>query len=353
MSDVTGAADNQELTPRQREILKVLVQEYIGSAIPVGSGTVRLVGSLDVSSATIRNELVVLEELGYVVQPHTSAGRVPTVRGYRYFVEQLMEQVDLPVLEKRMIEHQFYQMRLSLDQWMKLTATVLAHASRAASLVTPPHAARSHVKHMELIAIRDVLCLMILVLQDSSIHEEILTLDEPIEQNRLSQLSNRYNAALANLSAQEIRTQEHPDLQNLAPWEGRVLTTVAHWMDQIDRNAIHEIYRDGLVNVLQQPEFGDADKFRQIMEILEHRSLLESILSRTLEGSGVQIIIGGEGDYGAMDDVSLVLSPYGVRNKASGVLGIIGPTRMSYGRAISTVRYVALLMDSLVGDLYG
>ncbi len=352
MTDEMGSSDNQ-LTPRQREILKVLVQEYIGSAIPVGSSTVRLAGSLDVSSATIRNELASLEELGYLVQPHTSAGRVPTVRGYRYFVEQLMEQVDLPALEKRMIEHQFYQMRLSLDQWMKLTATVLAHASRAASLVTAPHAVRSQYKHMELIAIRDVLCLMILVMQDSSIHEEIITLEEPFEQNRLSQLSNRFNAALAGLSAQQVRARIHPDLQGLAGWEAQVLSTVVRWMEQIDRNAIHEIYRDGLVNVLQQPEFGDADKFRQIMEILEHRSLLESILSRTLESSGVQIIIGGEGDYDAIDDVSLVLSSYGVRNKASGVLGIIGPTRMSYGRAISTVRYVALLMDNLLADLYG
>ena len=205
MTDITihnAGLPEPEPTPRQREVLKILIQKYINTATPVGSSTVRQAGRMNVSSATIRNELAVLEELGYIEQPHTSAGRVPTVKGYRYFVEQLMEQVELPRPEQRMIKHQFHQVRLSLDQWMRLTATVLAHSARSASLVTPPHATNSRFRHMELISIHDTLCLMIVVLQDSSIHEEMLVLANPIDQGQLSQASNKLNTLLNNLSGE-------------------------------------------------------------------------------------------------------------------------------------------------------
>ena len=134
-------SQERKLSLRQRDILRVLVQEHIASSKPVGSSTVLRIGELDVSSATVRNDLALLEELGYVIQPHTSAGRVPTASGYRYFVEQLMDQVELSMPEQRMIQHQFHQVQLNVDQWMRLTAAVLARATRAASLVTPPHAA--------------------------------------------------------------------------------------------------------------------------------------------------------------------------------------------------------------------
>jgi heat-inducible transcriptional repressor len=349
-SELTSAT---YMTPRQQEILKALVQEHIASTKPIGSSTVQRVGQLDVSSATIRNELSLLEEMGYVTQPHTSAGRVPTVAGYRYFVERLMEQADLPMPEQRTIQHQFHQIRLNLDQWMKLTAAVLAHATRVASLVTPPHAVHSRFKHVELISIHDTLCLMILVLQDGGIHQEMIGLSAPVEQAHLSQISNQLNALLDRRSVREIEESTDPELTELRGLPQHVVGRTLQIMGQTDRRSIHEVYRDGLINVMAEPEFEDADKMRQVMAVLEQRSVLESILARTLSANGVQIIIGGEGPYEEIYDVSLVLSPYGIRGKASGVLGVLGPTRMRYGRAISTVRYVSQLMDSLVDDVYG
>jgi len=346
-------AEEDVLTPRQREILRVLVQEYIDTAVPVGSATIQRIGGLGVSSATIRNELARLEELGYVAQPHTSAGRVPTVKGYRYFVERLMEQVELPLPEQRMIRHQFHQLQLNLDQWMRLTAAVLAHTARSASLVTPPHAVNSRFRHLELISIHDTICLLILVLQDGSIHQEMLGLSQPIAQEELSRASSKLNTLLRNRTVREIRESTNPELTGLRGWEAQVLQRVLELMERADRRAVSEIYRDGLINVLRQPEFGSIEKFRRVVEILEHRRFLEPILTRTLNASGVQIIIGGEGPYEEIYDVSLVLSPYGVRGKASGVLGIVGPTRMPYARAISAVRYVAHLMDNLIAEVYG
>lgn len=345
--------EEEALTPRQREILRLLIQEYIDTAMPVGSHTLRAIGDLGVSSATIRNELAVLEEMGYLAQPHTSAGRVPTVKGYRYFVERLLGDVDLPLPSKRMIRHQFHQIRLNLDQWMELTAAVLAHTTRAASLVTAPHASNARFRHIQLISIRDTLCLMILVLQDGSIHQEMLVTTEPISQEALSQLSNQFNALLHNKTVQEIEESSNPELTALEGWRAEVLRHALYLMEQVDRRSISEIHRDGLINVLRQPEFDDAERLLHVLELLEQRHLLESILAKTLNANGVQIIFGGEGPYEDISDVSLVLSPYGIRGKASGVLGIVGPMRMPYGRAISAVQYVAELMSGLIREIYG
>lgn len=355
MDENLPIAENPDatLTPRQRSILKIVVQEYISTAYPIGSSSIRQLGRLGVSSATIRNELSQLEEWGYLAQPHTSAGRVPTVRGYRYFVEQLMEAVDLSAPEQRMIRHQFHQLRMDLDQWMRLTAAVLAHTAQAAALVTPPRTARTQFKHLELISINDALCLLILVLQGGNIHQEMLITRTPISQEVLSQTSNKMNGLLNDLTLTEIKTNTQPELAELSTFEAEVLQRVVDLMQQVERPSTPEIYSDGLINVLRQPEFEDAAKFSQVLEVLEHHSLLESILRRSLDAGGIQIIIGGEGDYEDIDDVSLVLSRYGIEGRASGVLGVLGPTRMSYGRAISAVRYVARLMDSLIADVYG
>lgn len=348
--------DNVEelaLTPRQREILRVLIEEYTAAATPVGSHTLRAIGDLGVSSATIRNELALLEALGYLAQPHTSAGRVPTTKGYRYFVEQLLGEVELPLPSQRMIRHQFHQIRLNLDQWMQLTAAVLAHTTRAASLVTAPHASSARLRHIELISIHEAVCLMILVLQDSSIHQEMLVTTSPIAQDALSQMCNRLNTTLYNKTTQEIEEGEQPVLAALEGWEAQVMQHALYLMEQVDRRTISEIHRDGLMHVLREPEFLDAERSRQVMQVLEQRQILESILAKTLNTNGVQIIFGGEGGHGDIADVSLVLSPYGIRGRARGVLGILGPTRMPYGRAISAVQYVAQLMNGLIADIYG
>ncbi len=341
------------LTPRQRDILRIVVQRYIDTAAPVGSSTVQSAGNLGVSTATIRNELVALESAGYLIQPHTSAGRVPTPQGYRYYVEHLIDRTDLPVPEQRMIQHQFHQLRLDMDQWTRLTAAVLAHTARAASLVTPPHATNARFRHVELISINDATCLMVLVLQDGSIHQEMLMLNDVVDQGELSRVSSKLNSLLFGMTLRDIQTSTHPELASLRGFAACVLDRVLPVMKGAERRSAREIYRDGLSNVLGEPEFADVGKREQILRLFEQRRLLDVILARMLGASGVQIIIGGEGAYGGFEDFSMILSPYGLRGKASGVLGVVGPTRMAYGRGISAVRYVTELMDQLIEDLFG
>jgi len=344
---------SEDLSGRQREVLRLLVQEYVASAAPVGSGTLLRLGQLSVSSATVRSELALLEDLGYLQQPHTSAGRVPTIKGYRYFIERLMDDVELPAPYRTMIGHQFHQIRLNMDQWLQLTAAVLAHTTRSASLVTAPHADHSRLKHIQLIATHDTLILMVLVLQDGSVYQEIMAVSEAVTQDRLSQLTNQLNDLFRNQTAQEIRSVMALESPGIAGWPLRVVEWLAQRMEDVDVRTIDEIYQAGLANVLEQPEFEDVSTFRRLVDMMEQRQRLDLVLSRALSANGVQIIIGGERPFEEIYDVSMVLSPYGIRDKASGVLGVVGPTRMPYAHVVSTVRYVACMMDGLIDEVYG
>jgi heat-inducible transcriptional repressor len=197
-----------ELTERQREILGLAVREYIHTAKPVGSGTVCQRYCLNVSSATVRSEFAALTELGYLMQPHTSAGRVPTAKGYRYFVEQLMQEAELPAAEQVLIRHQFHQIARDLDEWIKLAASVLAQVSESAALITAPQPRRVRFRHVELISISELTGLMILVLQDGSVHQQMMVFAGSVTQEQLSRLSNKLNAQFANLSMDERCTGE-------------------------------------------------------------------------------------------------------------------------------------------------
>ena len=353
MDPEEAARQADDLSARQRHILRLLIQEYVASAAPVGSNTLLRLGNMGVSSATVRSELALLEDLGYLQQPHTSAGRVPTVKGYRYFIERLMEDVELPAPYRTMIGHQFHQIGLNMDQWLQLTAAVLAHTTRSASVVTAPHAERARLKHIQLIATQDTLVLMVLVLQDGSVCQEILAVPEPVTQDRLSQITNQLNDLFRNQRGQEIRINAGAHMDALAGLPARVVDWLVARMEEVDLRAIDEIYQAGLANVLEQPEFEDVSAFRRLVDMMEERQRLERLLARALRSNGVQIIIGGERPIEEIYDVSLVLSRYGLPDKASGVLGVVGPTRMPYAHVVSTVRYVAGILDGLIDEVYG
>jgi len=338
------------LTPRRQLILGIVVRSYIETAMPVSSKSVSLHPELDVSPATVRNEMAYLEEHGYLTHPHTSAGRVPTEKGYRYFVEQLMGDVRLPIDERRMIEHQFHQTQLDLNQWMRLAATVLAHASRAAAIVAPPHVHRCRFKHMELISTHGTMVLLILVLQEGLVKQQILTLGQAMGQEDLSRISRWLNDVFAGLEADEIRQQ----LVSLPTFEQEIGTLVAGTMAEVDGQS-GPVFRDGLVNVLSQPEFIDSGK--EVAQVFSDGGpldiMLGDMLSMAAERGSVQIVIGGEGQRNELSDFSLVLSRYGINGYATGALGVLGPLRMHYARSVSVVRFVSQLLSNLVFDMYG
>jgi heat-inducible transcriptional repressor len=337
-----------DLTPRQQLILGLVIREHVSTAQPVGSKTIQGYG-LGVSSATIRSEMAVLEDLGHLAQPHTSAGRVPTDRGYRYFVERLMRESHLPVTERRTIRHQFHQVGVDLEQWMRLAASVLARTAQTAAMVTSPRTDQCRLKHLELISIRDTLAMLIMVLEGGIVKQQVLALDEALTQDTLTQIANRLNDMCVGGSVQRVRNC----VLQVGAFEQQVLQVVLGVMKRVDDQAGMHLYRDGLLNILHQPEFSVPESARNVVHLFEDRTLLEDLLTEMLEVGGVQVVIGGEGRWNELSECSLVVSPYGVSGEATGALGVMGPMRMPYSRAISTVRYVAGLLSDLFRDLYG
>lgn len=351
------------LTDRRRAILKIVVQEYVKAARPVSSGTIEAKYGLGVSTATLRNELALLEEMGYLAQPHVSGGRVPTDRGYRYYVEDLMDEPAVSLDEQRMIAHQFHQVHMDLTEWLRLTAAVLAQSVHSAALVTAPKVAESRFKHIELISIQDLLALIVLVLHGGLVQQQMVMLHQPLSQDELSAHAARLNRAY------EGQTAQHIEQHALALDEGierDLVEAVMRLMlthDQQDRPVVHY---DGLANILGQPEFSDglapvrgqrrqqaAESMVQMLDLLQQGILFRRLLPQLADGEGVQVFIGGEGEHEDLRPFSVIVSRYGVAGGGSGMLGVLGPTRMHYGRGVAVVRYMTQLLTELAGELNG
>ncbi len=338
-----------ELTERQKTLLLLIIRDYIESAQPVGSKRLAEHYRIHISTATIRNEMAVLTEMGYLRQPHTSAGRVPTEEGYRFFVSQMMNQAELPPSVQATISHQFYQSRPNIDQWMTLAASILAHQSQGVSVVTAPHIDKAKYKHVELISTQGRQVLMVLVLVGGEVSQQILTLAEPVSQERLSQTAARINGLLAGLAVDAIAAL--PARSDALDQD--ILTLVLQEMRRTAASVSGEIYTDGLTNVLSEPEFAESNEARRALKLFAERSTLQDLIARTTINSsvgGLQVLIGGEGGWEELRQCSMVIARYGVPGLASGALGVLGPMRMSYARTIPTVRYVAGLLSGLVND---
>ncbi len=336
-----------KLTDRQKLILTLIIHEHTRSAQPVGSNTLVDKFSLAMSSATVRNEMALLTEYNLLRQPHTSAGRVPTEEGYRYFVGNLLQKSGLPTNTRRTITHQFYQTRQDLEQWLRLAASVLANQSQAASLVTAPHSEKAIFKHLELIATRGRQVLMVLVLMGGEVRQQFITLENPVSQEQLSQIANH----ISDLCV-------HCDAERMAALRGQmnalgkdILDILVNEMALIEESTTGEIYLDGMTNVLSEPEFSESDDARQALRIFEERSLLENLLASTVMNTdvgGIHVLIGGEGNWEELRRCSLILARYGDPHTLTGSVGVLGPIRMPYDRTISTVRFVANVLSDLV-----
>ncbi len=339
-----------QLTERQKLTLALIIHTYVETAQPVGSKALIQRYKLQTSSATIRNDMVDLTEAGYLRQPYTSAGRVPTEEGYRYFVRQLMGQTELPMNTRRTIAHQFYQAGRDVNRWMRLAASVLAHQSQGASLVTSPRPESARFKHLSLISTHGRQVLMVMVWSGGQVRQQMLTLAEPVSQEQLSTAAGHINLVCEGLDAEAIESLTG----QFDALEQDVLKLIREELERMKQVVSGEVYRDGLTNVLAEPEFAESESARKALRVLEERSMLEDLLSRTVLTSGmddVQVLIGGEGTWEDLRDCSMVLARYGAPGLVTGALGVLGPTRMAYGRTVSTVRFVSGLLSDLVIEM--
>ena len=339
---------------RSQAILRAVIEEYVTTAQPVGSQALVERYRLGVSSATVRAVLAELEAAELLTHPHTSAGRVPTEQGYRYFVESIIESAPLPPVEQLMIRHQFGQVEYASEHWFRLAATTLASLTRAAGLATPAKPSTAHLRHLDLVAISDRLASLILVLREGSLKQVLVTLDEPTDQADLSAAAAFLNDLLAGLTADDAERV----LGRLDPADPtvalhrRVGERVVRSLHEFDSAAIEELFSDGLLNVMAAPEFAQSEKLRRVFAALENRAYLAELISGVAGAGTVRAFIGSENPAEDMADVSLVLAPYGRPGRAVGVVGVLGPTRMSYPQAIGTVRFISGLMNELIDHLY-
>ncbi len=341
---------------RAQAILRAVIEEYISSATPVGSQALVERYRLGVSSATVRSILAELEGSGLLTHPHTSAGRMPTDTGYRWYVESIVESVPLPPVEQLMIRHQFGQVEYASEHWFRLAASTLASVTRAAGLATPAKPRAARVRRIDLVALQEHLASLILVLREGTIKQALISLDELEAQQDLSEVAARLNEVTADLTADQVE-RRLGRFAGEGPSDGlarRILERAVRMMREYDAAAIEELFSDGLLNVMLAPEFAEGDKLRRVFTALEDRVVLAELLGRVAAaGPGrVQVFIGGENPTLDMAEVSLVLAPYGQPGRAVGVVGVLGPTRMAYPHAIGTVRFVSGLMNELVDHLY-
>ncbi len=333
---------------RRMGVLRSVIAEYIETAKPVSSQTIAEKYGLDVSPATIRNDMMALEREGYLYHRHTSGGRVPTEKGYRFFVENLMKEAEVPVSQKRMIQHQFYQSSMEVEQWARLAAAVLARSTNCAGLATLPRVPRSCFKHVELISVRDSMVLLVLVLQGGTIRQQVLTLGHATTQEELTSVADQLNKQLCCLSSDEVERQ----LKEMSTFHRQIGQIVHKIMCRSEGSISERIYYEGLANILSAPEFSGGEKAHQVIAILEEGKVLP-ILSKTAEVGSVEVIITGERSHTFLRNTSLVLAHYGVPQQAIGVVGVIGPNRMRYSYTVSLVQYVASIMSEMMQNLYG
>jgi heat-inducible transcriptional repressor len=336
------------LAARSSKILNYIIRQYIEKAVPVPSQDIADNARLGVSPATIRNEMAFLEKEGYLIRPHTSAGCIPSDKGYRHYVESI-ESVLLPPEEQHLISHTFHQAEREVEGWVSLTATLLARLVQNVAVVSLPRSNDCKLKHVEFIAVHETQALAVIVLDGARVKQKLVNFKETITQATLAIVSSKMNIAYAGLTAAQITAKK----AEASPLEKQATDYMVEIMRAEDKQENQEPYLDGWHFMLTKPEFAQSDRMRSLMELVETRGLLKVIVPVSLSEHGVHVIIGKENQNEAIQNCSVVICRYGLPDEATGTIAVVGPTRMPYTRTIPTVYYLSSVLTQLLAGLYG
>lgn len=339
---------HDRLSERDRQILHAVVADYIASADPVGSRTIARKYGLNLSPASVRNVMADLEEAGYLSQPHTSAGRIPTDKGFRFYVDSL----DLRPLsrqEQERIRSQFHLSHSEPTERMRETSRILSLVSSLAGLVVAPRFDTTRFKHIEFVKLRGRDILVILVSETGVAHNKLIQADEELSQDRLHEIANYLNSILAGLTLQQAKERLLAEMQADKVLYDRLLAQAQALARQAlagsEGPSDAEVFIEGKLSIVEQPEFASVEKMKALFKAFEEKSLLIRLIDKSLQAKGIQIFIGHENEYNEMAGCSVVLSHYTVGDRTIGALGVIGPTRMNYSRVIPIVEYTARLVS--------
>ena len=336
------------MEPRKQDILKAVVHEFTASAVPVGSQALASRYFLNLSSATIRNELSELADLGYVSQPHTSAGRVPTDRGYRYFVDFLMESEPVPAEVAGFIQDEMRMAPSDAQAIVEKLANTVAQVTRNAAIATAPHGPQGRVKHIDLVSLEPRDVLMILLVEGNLIRQQVVRVPADTDQAELSRLSAKLNRELAGRDRDDLALK----LARLGEGvEKELVTRLAQALELFERGTETLVVHDGVRNLLQQPEFTEATRLHEVLEVLEETRHLATLLQQLVGESDMQIVIGSENATSQLRSCTVVLTTYGPSHRIKGVLGVVGPTRMKYGQVVGRLQVAAQAASERMTEL--
>jgi heat-inducible transcriptional repressor len=335
---------------RKRKLLQAVIYQYVRTAKPVGSQVIVDKYNFGLSSATVRNLLVDLEKEGFLIQPHTSAGRVPTDKGYRFYVDSLLEIQTLASAEEERIRKEYQARSKELEGMMLSTSHMLSALSHYTGLILSPRLDKTLIRRLQLISLGGNQILVVVVSQSGLIRHRVVTLNRPISSERLTSISSVLNDKLQGLPLSEVRTQildhieaaeqEHAEVFSLAKDLAR---------DAFDLNKEeHQLYVDGKENIVDFPEFNDYRQLSSLLKVVEEKNLLTSILENEMKKGGLTVKIGSENKRPELRGISLVSSTYKIGENAVGVLGILGPRRMEYARMISLVEGVTRIVNQML-----
>jgi heat-inducible transcriptional repressor len=329
---------------RRDDVLKIIVSDYIATAIPVASEMILRHHSLGVSPATIRNDMASLEEEGFITRPYTSSGGVPLDKGYRFYVETISRNVGLPGEEQKRIRSLLDTSVDEYDRLLKVAATAMSELVGNAAIITFPRSSESKFRHLELLEMQEYMAMLVLILSNAVLRRQTVGFNIPVTQEQLSKAADRFNREFAGKTKKQIAGRK----LELTQVEDKILTTVLEIMSSEDTIGYSNSYLEGLRLMLGQPEFVQRERMLGVLELMEAKGWLKHLIDWQVTDEGVKIIIGEENSETALHDLSLVLSNYGAPEQATGTIGVIGPKRMDYRKAISVVNYISGLLSELV-----
>ncbi|MCM3339639.1 heat-inducible transcriptional repressor HrcA [Paenibacillus sp. MER TA 81-3] len=329
------------LTERQRMILNAIVDDYIRSAEPVGSRSISKRGDVGYSPATIRNEMADLEELGFLEQPHTSAGRIPSHKGYRYYVDHLVRLDNLSVDEVGRLKSVFAEKITAMEEIVQHTASILSQLTNYTSIALGPEVFNASLRHFQLLPLNEETAVAIVVTNTGHVENKTVPIPPGISASELEKVVNVLNTKLVGVPLFKLRAQLYNEIgQELSKYVSHVqemMTMVESIL--ADDSSHREVYLSGTTNILAQPEFQDVDKIKTIWELLEETPALIKVVGSA--PTGIQVRIGQENLHEAISNCSMITATYTIDGQTLGTIGVLGPTRMEYGKVINMMNHLS------------
>lgn len=339
----------EPLSVRSQQILEAIIEEHIATAQPVGSRSITQHQAIGLSPASVRNVMADLEDLGYLASPHTSAGRVPTEKGYRYYVDALLRVSALNRQQKDQIEQHYHRHGLQMAELLREASRTLSSVAHYTGLVMVPRLRATVFRHIEFVKLSSRQVLVVFVTQSGMVQNRLIEVNEDFSPSELEQITNYLNQNMAGLSILEVKAKIVAEMAKEKALYDRLLQNAFRLSTAaLADEATGEVIIEGTSHFLEQPEFSDLERMKRVFRAFEQKSILVDLLDRGLQAKGVQIIIGSETEHSEIAGCSLITAAYSGKRGILGTLGVIGPSRMPYSTIVPIVDYTASLISRML-----